>query len=1320
MSIPLSSNFHLATGLPLDSRTVVTSIAFRDAIPSIDRYDGLSVYVSDDMQTWQLQGGTTNSDWKLVFGAGGAVVSVTGWNVDNTDPSNPIIQNLVTDLTLTGLGTSASPLSVVGSEVTGFVRVATTVVLPGTPIYNNGLSGVGATLTRSANGTLGTIDGIGSFAVNDRILVKNQSSQLQNGTYVVTQVGGGGSPYILTRTTDGDQTAELDNQVVSVQQGTTNLGKLFGQQTQNPVLGTSAIVYAEQTSGNVKQKASGTQVLGQIPWWTTTPKQLDKGTQDLTWIQTTKTFTVNSLLLRGGDYTGGSSGMQILIDDAATTAQLGGAIEFFATATGLSGYIGTNGAFSSGQRTRVEVDFTNKFIGAKVFGKYLLSLDENAKIYQLGDTTLAGNKSLLFIDDGSKLIELTTNGTEAVLLDGVSNLSALTSSQAIVQVSGYNSTVTIAGNGSSGSSLQMADGFAVLNPTATDTTQLRFLELPSNGSDYIGWVGPIQRTSNTSVILSLPEDDPTDGQTITFSAPIAGVSKGTWSDTGALGGTGSINQIAVWTDPNTITGYDDCWYDDSQKFFGIGTNTPDHRVHFKYETSYFKFGRYSALENGAVIDAFIQKRDGSLGSDIVFTVAEETGFSVTNGLANFVVGLDSLSQSGVSNLMSFQDGLKLQPYSGVAMPIVFYDDAFLQTISFAGPSSRTGDLKILWPINDPTDGQTMVFGAPVLGVSQASFVNAAVVATGGAANLVAYFTGPNDLTGEIGFEYDPVANILKADKISASIQFNKGTDFFGTQDTTLNNLRLGKDAGLSVTTGPSNTFLGISAGRTLTTADRNTFIGFEAGYTYNLPAGAAGPLCFVGYRAGKFYQGVSGHGGDVFIGDQAGLNVTTGYENTFVGHQCGGSIVTGIQNVGMGYGVFQSGTTGTQSLNTVIGFDAGRNLNGNSNTIMGNLAAFPGLVTGGGNIFIGASVATGSNNCNSNIVIGNSSQSNAVDSTILIGNSLTATETSELNIGGIARANSQFTKFGQLTGSITGTNVTLFGRSAGAAGVSANDNSFFGYNAGSFAVVAGVDNSGFGSNALQVVSSGIRNTGIGKSSLASVSTGSENAALGYLAGAGANSSRHVYLGSGSQGNHSDAISLGYGSQTTAAHQLVIGSYQTTDTLADSYIDQIFLGSGVTAAVIHDVTIQATGGSGTDIVGAALTIASGKTTGNAASPDINFDTSDPGSSGTTLNARTTKAKVTGLGDFKLMVAGRGIYVKEGSNATMGVVTLVAGTATVLTTKVTANSRIFLTSQVDGGTPGFLRVSTRTASTSFVITSSSVLDTSDVAWIIMEPS
>jgi hypothetical protein len=90
------------------------------------------------------------------------------------------------------------------------------------------------------------------------------------------------------------------------------------------------------------------------------------------------------------------------------------------------------------------------------------------------------------------------------------------------------------------------------------------------------------------------------------------------------------------------------------------------------------------------------------------------------------------------------------------------------------------------------------------------------------------------------------------------------------------------------------------------------------------------------------------------------------------------------------------------------------------------------------------------------------------------------------------------------------------------------------------------------------------------------------------------------------------------------------------------------------------------------------------------------------------------------DLQIIAVGKGISITEGTNAKMGVTAaMTAGSIVVSTTKVTANSRIFLTAQNTGGTAGALRVSARTPGTSFTITSTSGTDTSTVAWMIVEP-
>jgi hypothetical protein len=94
----------------------------------------------------------------------------------------------------------------------------------------------------------------------------------------------------------------------------------------------------------------------------------------------------------------------------------------------------------------------------------------------------------------------------------------------------------------------------------------------------------------------------------------------------------------------------------------------------------------------------------------------------------------------------------------------------------------------------------------------------------------------------------------------------------------------------------------------------------------------------------------------------------------------------------------------------------------------------------------------------------------------------------------------------------------------------------------------------------------------------------------------------------------------------------------------------------------------------------------------------------------------------FGNLKIGTVGTGIQVKQGANATFGTVTLVTGSATVNTTKVTANSVIFLTVQSLGTvtSPKAMCVFNKTAGTSFQIASSDATDTSVVGWWIVEPA
>lgn len=123
------------------------------------------------------------------------------------------------------------------------VKAVTSTVLP-TVTYANGTAGVGATLTATANAAFAALDGE-TPTLNDRYLIKDQAAPLQNGIYSLSTVGTGATPFVLTRVTDLDTTAEANNASVYVTEGTVRGGTAWTQTTKNPVIGTNNLVFSQ-------------------------------------------------------------------------------------------------------------------------------------------------------------------------------------------------------------------------------------------------------------------------------------------------------------------------------------------------------------------------------------------------------------------------------------------------------------------------------------------------------------------------------------------------------------------------------------------------------------------------------------------------------------------------------------------------------------------------------------------------------------------------------------------------------------------------------------------------------------------------------------------------------------------------------------------------------------------------------------------------------------------------------------------------------------------------------------------------------------------
>jgi hypothetical protein len=123
------------------------------------------------------------------------------------------------------------------------VRVATTEPLPAVTYDNSTF-----TLTADVNGILPDQDEI-TLVPDDRILIKNQSSGIQNGIYVVTSVGSAGSKFIFTRAEDADDSPDGElttGAYMYVEQGTANGGSGWVLTTANPItIGSTALTFSK-------------------------------------------------------------------------------------------------------------------------------------------------------------------------------------------------------------------------------------------------------------------------------------------------------------------------------------------------------------------------------------------------------------------------------------------------------------------------------------------------------------------------------------------------------------------------------------------------------------------------------------------------------------------------------------------------------------------------------------------------------------------------------------------------------------------------------------------------------------------------------------------------------------------------------------------------------------------------------------------------------------------------------------------------------------------------------------------------------------------
>jgi len=134
--------------------------------------------------------------------------------------------------------------------------------------YDNGTSGVGATLTNAGTQAALVIDGV-TMVLNDRVLIYEQTNAAHNGIYTVTNVGSASTDWVLTRATDADSYGPSDPDALGqgdaffVSEGDEGAGETYVMTTEGTItFGTTDIVFSQISATQVYSAGDGLTLTG--------------------------------------------------------------------------------------------------------------------------------------------------------------------------------------------------------------------------------------------------------------------------------------------------------------------------------------------------------------------------------------------------------------------------------------------------------------------------------------------------------------------------------------------------------------------------------------------------------------------------------------------------------------------------------------------------------------------------------------------------------------------------------------------------------------------------------------------------------------------------------------------------------------------------------------------------------------------------------------------------------------------------------------------------------------------------------------------------
>jgi hypothetical protein len=379
--------------------------------------------------------------------------------------------------------------------------------------YNNGASGVGATLTATANGALS----IDATAVTSamRVLIKNQAAGLQNGVYTVTQVGSAGTPFILTRATDFDTASAgeiANNAYFFVTGGATEAGDSYVLSVLGPItVGTTALtftLFADQTAytGGTNITVAGTTInvsgtiaatLGGTGTSTVTTGDLLYGSGTNTWSKLPLGIGYKSLVVNAG-------GTQVewnavaLNQSTAVSGQLGtgnggtglstytaGDLLYYASGTalsklalGTSTYVLTAGASAPAYAAQSTLSVGSAATLTTARAIYGNNFDGSAALTQIIASTYGGtgNGFTKFTGPASAERTFTLPNSDATILTSAAVVTAAQGGTGVANNAA--STLTISGN--FGTTLTVSGTTAVTLPTTGTLSTLAGTETLTN------------------------------------------------------------------------------------------------------------------------------------------------------------------------------------------------------------------------------------------------------------------------------------------------------------------------------------------------------------------------------------------------------------------------------------------------------------------------------------------------------------------------------------------------------------------------------------------------------------------------------------------------------------------------------------------------------------------------------------------------------------------------------------------------------------------------------------------------------------------------